>query len=36
MPEPLFLGLCALLLGCCGLCLFRIGRGPTGPDRMVK
>ena len=24
-----------VLLVCCGLCLFRIGRGPTAPDRTV-
>ena len=24
----------ALLL-CCGLCLYRLGRGPSAPDRMV-
>lgn len=23
------------LLGCCALCLYRIGKGPTSPDRMV-
>ncbi len=23
------------LLACCGMCLYRIGRGPTTPDRMV-
>ena len=23
------------LLGCCALCLYRIGLGPTAPDRMV-
>ena len=23
------------LLGCCGVCLYRIGRGPTVPDRAV-
>jgi multicomponent Na+:H+ antiporter subunit F len=23
------------LLACCGMCLYRIGRGPTSPDRMV-
>ena len=26
-----YIGLCI----CCGLCLFRIGRGPTSPDRAV-
>ena len=24
------------LLGCCGMCLYRIGRGPTAPDRVVS
>ena len=23
------------LLACCGMCLYRIGRGPTAPDRAV-
>lgn len=35
MPESaaylFFLG----LLVCCGLCLYRLVRGPTAPDRMV-
>ncbi len=35
MPEALFLLLIAGLLLCCALCLFRIARGPTAPDRMV-
>lgn len=29
--TPLIVG----LLGCCAMCLYRIGRGPTVPDRMV-
>lgn len=24
-----------VLLACCGMCLYRIGRGPTAPDRTV-
>ncbi len=24
-----------MLLGCCGMCLYRIGCGPTAPDRAV-
>ena len=35
MPETLFLLFIAGLLLCCALCLFRIARGPTAPDRMV-
>ncbi|MFC1453037.1 monovalent cation/H+ antiporter complex subunit F [Verrucomicrobiota bacterium] len=23
------------LLACCGMCMYRIGRGPTAPDRAV-
>ena len=35
MIEGLYLfGYLALLL-CCGMCLYRIGRGPTAPDRAV-
>lgn len=30
-----YLILIAGLLACCGMCLYRIGRGPTAPDRMV-
>ncbi len=35
MLEAAFMTLVAGLLGCCALCLYRIGRGPTAPDRMV-
>lgn len=35
MLETLFMPLAAALLGCCAMCLYRIGRGPTAPDRMV-
>lgn len=35
MPDRIagvfFLG----LISCCAMCLYRIGRGPTSPDRMV-
>ena len=35
MLDALFFPLVAGLLGCCAMCLYRIGRGPTAPDRMV-
>ena len=35
MLEPVHLTLIAGLLGCSALCLYRIARGPTAPDRMV-
>ena len=35
MMEALFMPLVAGLLACCALCLYRIARGPTAPDRMV-
>ena len=35
MPSMAFLEYTAVLLFCCGLCLYRIGLGPTAPDRMV-
>ncbi len=35
MLESLFIPLVAGLLACCAMCLYRIGRGPTAPDRMV-
>ncbi len=35
MLEALYMPLVAGLLGCCALCLYRIARGPTAPDRMV-
>ena len=34
-PDPLFTIMYGGLLLCCALCLYRIGRGPTVPDRMV-
>lgn len=35
MPAMVFHACTLVLLLCCGLCLYRIGRGPTAPDRMV-
>ena len=35
MLEGPYILLVAGLLGCCAMCLYRIGRGPTAPDRMV-
>ena len=35
MLETLFIPLAVGLLACCAMCLYRIGRGPTAPDRMV-
>ena len=35
MPGTVFAGFTAVLLFCCALCLYRIGRGPTAPDRTV-
>lgn len=35
MPETAFVAFTTILLVCCGLCLYRIGRGPTAPDRTV-
>ena len=35
MTETAFLIFTAVLLLCCALCLYRIGRGPTAPDRTV-
>ena len=35
MLETLFVPLAVGLLACCTMCLYRIGRGPTAPDRMV-
>jgi multicomponent Na+:H+ antiporter subunit F len=33
--DAFLIPLAAALLGCSALCLYRIGRGPTAPDRMV-
>ncbi len=35
MLDPLFIPLVAGLLACCAMCLYRIARGPTAPDRSV-
>ncbi len=35
MPETAFAVFSSILLVCCALCLYRIGRGPTAPDRTV-
>jgi len=35
MLEAAYMAFVAGLIGCCALCLYRIGRGPTAPDRMV-
>ncbi|MBU1694803.1 MAG: cation:proton antiporter [Verrucomicrobia bacterium] len=35
MPEVVYILFLVGLLLCCGMCLYRIGRGPTSSDRMV-
>ncbi len=35
MPGTAFAVFSSVLLLCCALCLYRIGRGPTAPDRTV-
>ena len=35
MTDTVYMLALLALLGCCGLCLYRIGRGPTAPDRAV-
>lgn len=35
MPDMVYFLVCFVLLACCGMCLYRIGRGPTPPDRVV-
>ena len=35
MPGTAFAVFTSVLLVCCALCLYRIGRGPTAPDRTV-
>lgn len=35
MLEAAFIPLVAGLLACCVMCLYRIARGPTAPDRSV-
>ena len=36
MPGTAFAVFTGVLLLCCALCLYRIGRGPTAPDRTVR
>jgi multicomponent Na+:H+ antiporter subunit F len=36
LSNPIVFGLMSLaFLACCSMCLYRIGRGPTAPDRAV-
>lgn len=35
MPEPIAMVFFLGLLACCAMCLYRVGRGPTAPDRMA-
>jgi len=35
MVESVHIALFAALLVCCALCLYRVARGPSAPDRMV-
>lgn len=35
MSGTAFAVVSGVLVVCCGLCLYRIGRGPTAPDRTV-
>jgi multicomponent Na+:H+ antiporter subunit F len=35
MTETIYHLTFLALLGCCGLCLYRIGMGPTAPDRAM-
>ena len=35
MTESEFGLACTALVDCCAMCLYRIGRGPTAPDRAV-
>ncbi|MFC1461835.1 monovalent cation/H+ antiporter complex subunit F [Verrucomicrobiota bacterium] len=35
MTEVVYNLVSMLLIVCCGMCLYRIGRGPTAPDRAV-
>lgn len=35
MPETAAILFFLALIACCSMCLYRIGRGPTTPDRMV-
>ena len=35
MPDIVYHLAYAVLLACCAMCFYRIGRGPTAPDRAV-
>ncbi len=35
MTEPIMILFFAGLIVCCALCLYRIAKGPSAPDRMV-
>lgn len=35
MPDVVFNLVFIALLACCAMCLYRIGRGPTPPDRAM-
>jgi len=35
MVEAIYLAAYLTLLACCAMCLYRIGRGPTAPDRAM-
>ena len=35
MTDVIFGPACVALLACCGMCLYRIGRGPSAPDRAM-
>ncbi len=35
MPEPVAMVLFLGLLACSAMCLYRVGRGPSAPDRMA-
>jgi len=35
MAEIMYSIACLALLACCSMCLYRIGHGPTAPDRTV-
>jgi multicomponent Na+:H+ antiporter subunit F len=35
VSETVFVCACLTLLACCGMCLYRAGRGPTPADRAV-
>lgn len=35
MPDGASIAFFGGLLACCAMCLYRVGRGPSAPDRMV-